>query len=102
MHVTDNGAYNGYPRLREHLLCFRTTLWAGGMGWDIAIMDMDTWVVRRVTETTHPGYSCAHAHAGWLVYRQQVRQDYIGFDKIYAVNLVAAGILDNQGRVIPE
>ncbi|MDY0002522.1 MAG: hypothetical protein RBU30_14600 [Polyangia bacterium] len=102
VHVTDNGAYNGYPRLREHLLCFRTTLWAGGMGWDIAIMDMNTWVVRRVTETTHPGYSCAHAHAGWLVYRKQVRQNYIGWDKIYAVNLVAAGILDDQGRVIPE
>jgi hypothetical protein len=101
VHVTDNGAYNGLPRLRENLLCFRTTLWAGGLGWDLALLDLDTWVVRRVTETTHPGYRCLAPDNGWLVYRKQVRQDYYRWDKIYAMDLEAHGLVDSQGHVIP-
>lgn len=88
------------PRLRGHLLCFRTTLWGGSQGYDIALMDLDTWVVRRVTTTPHPGYECGHADSGWLVYRKQVGGLWHR-DTIFAVNLVAAGILDASGHVIP-
>lgn len=70
------------------------------MGWDLAVMDMETWAVRRVAQAPSQTYRCGHVDSGWVVYRKDISQ--WGFSKLYAKNLVAAGILDAQGHVIPE
>jgi hypothetical protein len=48
--LTDNGAWNQAPTLRGDVMCFRTTLWGGASGWDLAVMDLSSGAVRRAIE----------------------------------------------------
>jgi hypothetical protein len=99
--LTDNGAWNSWPRVRNDVLCFRTTLWSGMDGWDLAVMDLTTGVLRRATFSPHPGLKCVGVDGGWLVYQQQTTPDELLFNKILAVDLCSLGILDDLGRVVP-
>jgi Tol biopolymer transport system component len=100
--LTDNGASNARPTLRGDVLCFRTTLWSGTWPqWDLAVMDLTTGVVRKVTQTTAE-YKCGFADSGWLVYQQQIRPGSWTNNKIFATNLLKRGILDAQGHVVPS
>ena len=83
------------------MLCFRTTVWSGTWpNWDLAVMDLTTGVVRKVTQTTAE-YKCGFADSGWLVYQEQIRAGVWTNNKIFATNLVKRGILDAQGHVVP-
>jgi hypothetical protein len=97
--LTDNGAWNQAPTLRGDVMCFRTTLWGGAAGWDLAVMDLSSGAMRRVTEQSSPTlWKCAFVDSGWLVYQHQTfagDQRY----KIFAKHLVKLGILDAQGHV---
>lgn len=98
--LTDNGAWNARPTLRGDVMCFRTTLWSGGStGWDLAVMDLTSGVVRRVTEEPHFGWGCAFVDSGWLVYVQENPGDP-QHKKIFAKHLVKLEILDAQGHVV--
>ncbi len=100
--LVDNGAYNGWPTLRESVMCFRTTLWSGVYGdWDLAVYDLDTGVTRRVTQQSNWGNKCGFVDSGWLVYPQQMLAGSFHRNKIWAVNLQKLGILNAQGHVVP-
>jgi hypothetical protein len=101
LRLTDNGAGNGMPTLRGNLACYRTTEW-NNTGWDLAVMDLETGIRRRVTRTPDSGYKCGPVDSGWLVYERQKWAQYWA-NEIWAVDLVAAGILDEAGEtVLPE
>jgi hypothetical protein len=101
LRLTDNGAGNGMPTLRGNLACYRTTEW-NNTGWDLAVMDLETGIRRRVTRTPDSGYKCGPVDSGWLVYQRQKWAQYWA-NEIWAVDLVAAGILDEAGEtVLPE
>lgn len=100
--VTDNGEYNGRPVLRGSVVCFRTSLWSNSYGlWDLAVYDLETQALRRVTTEQHFGYKCGYVDSGWLVYRKQMSASDTHFEKIFAVHLEKLGILDAQGHVVP-
>jgi hypothetical protein len=100
LRLTDNDSYNGMPTLRGNLACYRTTEW-NNTGWDLAVMDLETGVTRRVTRTPDSGYKCGPVDSGWLVYQRQKWAQYWA-NEIWAVDLVAAGILDEAGEhVLP-
>jgi hypothetical protein len=98
--ITDNGAWNGMPQLRSGIACYRTTQW-NTTGFDLAILEVETGVTRRVPLTPDPGYKCGLVDGGWLVYQKQVGTHVE--NEIYAIDLIAAGILDDLGEhVLPE
>jgi hypothetical protein len=98
--LTDNGAWNGMPKLKNGIACYRTTQW-NTTGFDLAIYEVETGVTRRVPITPDPGYKCGMVDSGWLVYQKQVGT--YNQNQIFAIDLIAAGILDDQGeQVLPE
>lgn len=100
--LTENGAYNSMPTLRDDVLCFRTNLWSGQAGWDLAVMDLLTGYTRRVTSSPHVGYKCGPMGLGWLVFRLQPSVSDYHRNMVYAANLRQMGILDAEGRVVPD
>jgi hypothetical protein len=64
------------------------------------VQDLQTGAVRRVTHAPDFGYKCGKVDSGWLVY--QIQTASYNQNKIFAVNLHALGILDDEGRVIPD
>jgi hypothetical protein len=97
--LTDNGAWNGMPKLKSGIACYRTTQW-NITGFDLAIYEVETGVTRRVPITPDPGYKCGMVDSGWLVYQKQVGTYHQ--NQIFAIDLIAAGILDEQGEhVLP-
>lgn len=100
--LTDNGAYNSMPTLRDDVLCFRTTVWSGQAGWDLAVMDLMTGHTRRVTSLPNIGYKCGPMGSGWMAYLLQPSVSNYHRNKVYAVNLRQMGILDANGRVVPD
>jgi beta propeller repeat protein len=100
--LTQNGAWNSRPTVRSDVMCFRTTLWSGAAGWDLAVMDLGSGTVRRATFEPHIGLKCAFVDSGWLVYQKQTYAGDYWANKIYATNLAKLGILDAQGGVVAE
>jgi hypothetical protein len=99
--LIDDQVPRGYPHIRGNLVT-----WAGCMftpdcfngGGDVILYDIETDVVRRVTPI--PGYyKPRFAHGEWLVYLLSVGGD--GY-KMYGVHMQAAGLVDQDGHVIPE
>lgn len=93
------------PGIWQNLLIYNTYRYSG-MSWcggpynyrDVCIHDLDTGYGRRITEESGYWWPLA-VDPPWLVYS-------MGFgpqkEEYYVINLVQAGMLDQDGHVIPE
>ena len=71
--------------------------WGGYSKCDVYVYDMETGAERRVTDCSEvwlPGF----VDSGWIMYGKWITGEKI---KLYVHDLVAEGILDTEGRVIP-
>jgi hypothetical protein len=99
--LVDDPMTGSGPYLRGNLATWYSCYYASDctyVGGDIILFDIDTAVFRRVT-TESAYYRARYAHGDWLVYLLSMGGDYY---KMYGVHMQAAGLVDQDGHVIPE
>ena len=99
--LIDDQISRGLAHLRGKLLTWGTCKYSPDcqtIGLDIVLYDVETGISRRVTpESGH--FRPRFAHGDWLVYLRKMTENRY---KIYAVDMKAAGLIDQGGSVIPE
>ncbi len=96
--LTDDGYAHEWPILHGSIACWRTDRYSQGNGWDLLLHDMDTGVERRLTYESRPDWKPGYVQAGWITYADGVRSEA----KAYAEDLVALGLVDEDGSLLPE